>query len=145
MKSEQTHLFIAAAIIIIGIVVTITFQLGSAFEKEITIAKKYTSIGGVRYAYTQYMIVATDGSTAESQLIVHPEGVRLMDSRSSVGVYDKSAPHGIYRVSNVWWRADFNNEEDWNTLEIGKTYRVKGWGYRVPLFGMYPNIYKIVN
>jgi hypothetical protein len=33
--------------------------------------------------------------TAESQLIVHPEGVRLMDSRSSVGVYDKSAPHGI--------------------------------------------------
>ena len=113
MKSEQTHLFIAAAIIIIGIVVTITFQLGSAFEKEITIAKKYTSIGGVRYAYTQYMIVATDGS--------------------------------IYQVSNVWWHADFNNEEDWNALEIGKTYRVKGWGYRVPLFGMYPNIYKIVN
>jgi inosine/xanthosine triphosphate pyrophosphatase family protein len=34
-------------------------------------------------------------STAESQLLVHPEGVRLMDSRSSVGVYDKSAPHGI--------------------------------------------------
>ena len=32
--------------------------------------------------------------TAESQLLVHPEGVRLMDSRSSVGVYDKSAPHG---------------------------------------------------
>jgi hypothetical protein len=26
---------------------------------------------------------------AESQLIVHPEGVRLMDSRSSIGVYDK--------------------------------------------------------
>jgi hypothetical protein len=34
-------------------------------------------------------------STAESQLLVHPEGVRLMDSRSSVGVYDKSAPHGM--------------------------------------------------
>jgi hypothetical protein len=33
-------------------------------------------------------------NTAESQLIVHPEGVRLMDSRSSIGVYDKSAPHG---------------------------------------------------
>jgi hypothetical protein len=38
--------------------------------------------------------------TAESQLLVHsllsvPEReVRLMDSRSSVGVYDKSAPHG---------------------------------------------------
>jgi hypothetical protein len=41
----------------------------------------------------------SDEGTAESQLIVHsllsvPEReVRLMDSRSSVGVYDKSAPH----------------------------------------------------
>lgn len=113
MKSEQTTLLITAAVIIIGIVLTITLQLGSAFEKEITIAKKYTAIGGVRYAYTKYMIVATDGN--------------------------------IYQVSNVWWRADFNNEEDWHALDIGKTYRVKGWGYRVPLFGMYPNIYKIVN
>jgi 5'-3' exonuclease len=33
--------------------------------------------------------------TAKSQLIVHPEGVRLGDFRSSIGVYDKSAPHGM--------------------------------------------------
>jgi hypothetical protein len=32
--------------------------------------------------------------TAESQLLVPPRGVRVMDSRSSIGVYDKSAPHG---------------------------------------------------
>ena len=112
MKYDRATLLIACAIIIIGIVVTITFQLGSEFEKDITIAKKYTAIGGVRYAYTKYMIVATDGS--------------------------------IYQFSNVLWRADLNNEEDWHALDIGKTYRVKGWGYRVLLFGMYPNIYKIV-
>jgi len=43
--------------------------------------------------------------TVKSQLLVHPEGVRLMDFRSSIGVvsrgvlapplYDKSTPHGI--------------------------------------------------
>ena len=33
-------------------------------------------------------------STVKSQLLVHPEGVRLMDFRSSIGVYDKSTPHG---------------------------------------------------
>lgn len=32
--------------------------------------------------------------TAESQLIAHPKGMRLMDSHSSIGVYDKSSPHG---------------------------------------------------
>lgn len=102
---------ITIALILLAILLSIPFQIGSAFEKEITIAKKYTAIGGVRYMYTQYMIVTTDG--------------------------------GIYQVSNVWWCADFNNEEDWNALDIGKKYRVKGWGYRVPLFGLYPNIYEI--
>jgi hypothetical protein len=32
--------------------------------------------------------------TDKSQLLVHPEGVRLMDFRSSIEVYDKSTPHG---------------------------------------------------
>jgi histone acetyltransferase (RNA polymerase elongator complex component) len=42
-----------------------------------------------------YGLHSTVGSTGKSQLLVHPEGVRLMDFRSSIGVYDKSAPHGM--------------------------------------------------
>lgn len=104
---------IVIIVLVLFLILTMIFQLGSAFEKEIKIAKKYTTIGGVRYPVTYYMIVTTDGA--------------------------------IYQVSNVWWRADFNNAEDWNNMNIGNTYRVKGWGYRIPFFGMYPNIYKIVN
>jgi hypothetical protein len=37
----------------------------------------------------------------ESQLLVHPKGVGVMDSRSSVGVYDKSAPHGTVKIPNL--------------------------------------------
>jgi hypothetical protein len=99
--------------VLLAIALSIIFEVGSAFEKDITVKKKYTMLNGVRYLTTHYMVVATDGS--------------------------------IYQVSNVWWRADFNNVKDWNNMEVGKTYRVKGWGYRVPLFGIYPNIYEIVN
>ncbi len=96
------------AVILIVIILSVIFEFGSAFEKEITISKKYTMLNGVRYLTTRYMVVATDGS--------------------------------IYQVSNVWWRADFNNKEDWHELDIGKTYRIKGGGYRIPLFNMFPNI-----
>lgn len=101
------------AIILIVIILSVIFEVGSGFEKEITISKKYTMLNGVRYLTTRYMVTATDGS--------------------------------IYQVSNVWWLADFNNVEDWNNMDVGKTYRVKGWGYRIPLFNVFPNVYEIVS
>jgi hypothetical protein len=110
---KQLNIYkLTGIILVIFAIVGIAFQLGSHFEKEITITKKYTAVTGVRYARTQYMVVDSDNS--------------------------------IYEVSNVWWKADFNNVEDWNNMEVGKKYRVKGWGYRFPLFGMYPNIYELV-
>lgn len=99
-------------ILIFILAISIIFQIGSHFEKNITITKKYTSVGGVRYIVPSYTIIDTENN--------------------------------IYHVSNVWWKADFNNAEDWNNIYVGKTYRVKGWGYRIPLFEMYPNIYEII-
>jgi short-subunit dehydrogenase len=63
--------------------------LSQYYGAEITVP--YLSVYEATNAFGYYHA----SSTAESQLLVHPEGVRLMDSRSSVGVYDKSAPHGI--------------------------------------------------
>jgi hypothetical protein len=40
--------------------------------------------------------------TDKSQLLVHPEGVRLMDFRSSIGVYDKSTPHGTFTFPDTY-------------------------------------------
>ncbi len=112
MSQFKTLYYIITILIYFLIVLSIILQLGSSFERKLTVAKKYTAIDGVRYACTQYIIEATDGN--------------------------------IYQVNNVWWLADFNKEEDWHNMNVGQTYRVKGWGYRVPLFDMYPNIYEIV-
>lgn len=38
-----------------------------------------------------------DAGSAESQLLVQPKGMHVMDSRSSIGVYDKSTHHGNLR------------------------------------------------
>ena len=40
-------------------------------------------------------------STTESQLLVHLKGAQVMASRSSIGVNDKSAPHGSVTNSNA--------------------------------------------
>ena len=47
----------------------------------------------------------------------------------------------LYTVVNVSWKLDFNKAEDWNRMEVGKTYKVNGYGTRMAVAGKYPNIY----
>ena len=47
----------------------------------------------------------------------------------------------LYKVVNVSWKLDFNEAEDWNRMEVGKTYKVNGYGTRMAAAGKYPNIY----
>ena len=43
----------------------------------------------------------------------------------------------------MWWKLDFNTIDDYAKLNIGKTYRVKGYSKRIPFLGMVQNIYDI--
>ena len=48
-----------------------------------------------------------------------------------------------YQIVNMWWKFDFNNIDDYAKLNIGKTYRVKGYSARIPFLGMVYKIYDI--
>jgi len=47
----------------------------------------------------------------------------------------------LYKVINVSWKFEFDEAEDWNRLEVGKTYKVNGYGKRISFMGLYPGIY----
>jgi hypothetical protein len=46
----------------------------------------------------------------------------------------------VYAVTNLLPVLHFRAPEVWNTITIGKTYTVKGYGIRIPILGMYPII-----
>lgn len=48
-----------------------------------------------------------------------------------------------YRVTNVWFKGDFNRGDKYGILENEKSYLVKGYGIRIPLLNMYKNIYSV--
>ena len=48
-----------------------------------------------------------------------------------------------YNVTNLFFKLDFNKEEDYKNIEIGKTYRLKGYGIR-SIISNNLNIYEIV-
>ena len=49
----------------------------------------------------------------------------------------------IYNVVDVWWKGEFNSGDDYAQLNVGKTYRVKGYGIRFPFLSMYYKIYSM--
>ncbi len=53
--------------------------------------------------------------------------------------------NNIYNVNNSWFNRDFNKaEEDYNLLNKGATYKVKGHGFKVDMLGVYPIIYNVL-
>ena len=50
----------------------------------------------------------------------------------------------IYQVNNLFYTFDFNRAEDWNNLEEGQTYKIKGYGFRVGVLDMYPTVSSII-
>lgn len=46
----------------------------------------------------------------------------------------------VYIVSNALLLLHFTSAELFNNLEVGKRYTIKGYGLRIPVLGMFPNI-----
>ena len=46
----------------------------------------------------------------------------------------------VYTVHNMYLVGNFDAVTDFATLEIGKSYRVSGYGISIPFFQIFPNI-----
>ena len=84
-------------------------------------------------------------STFEKDIVVKEKYITTTYSKYSntTNYFIVSNDDKIYNVVDVWWKGDFNEADDYAKLDVGKTYRVKGYGIRVPFLGMYHKIYDI--
>jgi len=57
--------------------------------------------------------------------------------------YVISNDNKIYNITDVWFKGEFNNADDYAKLNVGKTYRVKGYGIRVPFLSIHYKIYSV--
>ena len=58
---------------------------------------------------------------------------------NSQSVSDKD--NNVYEIRNSIYLFHFTSAEVFNNLDINSTFKVKGYGYRIPVLGMFPNIY----
>lgn len=55
-------------------------------------------------------------------------------------IIDNNGKH--YNVNNSFWFWKWDSIEDWNNMEINQKININYYGIRIPLFGIFPNIFK---
>lgn len=51
--------------------------------------------------------------------------------------------HGVLRNDDAFWFMKFNSSDFYGNLDIGHYYDLKVYGWRIPIFTMYPNIVRM--
>ena len=55
-------------------------------------------------------------------------------------VIDENGKH--YNVNNSFWYWKWNSIEDWNKIKTKQIIPITYYGFRIPMFGIFPNIVK---
>lgn len=91
------------------------------------------SIGGA-VGHFSYAI-----GTAENKLIkVNKKYQFDRNGFTEFMIIDENGNH--YNVNNSVWYWKWDSIEDWHKLETNKEIAIKYYGWRIPLFGLFPNI-----
>ena len=77
----------------------------------------------------------------EKEITISNKYIRTTRRSSRYHLVDQKDEN--YRVNNLWFKGDFNRGDDYGLLKEGNTYKVKGYGIRVPVLNMYKNIYSV--
>ena len=78
----------------------------------------------------------------EKIVIVKSKYIRKKGKRDRYMMSD--VENNIYHIQNRILSWEFNESEDWNSIIIGKTYKISGYKRRIPLLGIYPIIIDII-
>jgi hypothetical protein len=74
----------------------------------------------------------------EREIVVkNKEGYGTRNGRSQLITDDRDR---IYSVSSNIFIWHFTSAEVFGKMEVGKRYKIKGYGLRIPMLGMFPNI-----
>ena len=78
------------------------------------------------------------GTKEEKEIVVSKKYKFDRNGFTEFMIIDNFGKH--YNVNNSVWYWKWNSIEDWSSIQENQKMHVKFYGWRVPLFGVFPNI-----
>jgi len=86
-------------------------------------------------------VVLWKSTQFEKTITISEKYIRARRRTSTYHAVDENGEN--YKLDNVWFKGDFNRADEYGILKVGESFKVKGYGKRVPLFNMYRIIYSV--
>ncbi len=83
--------------------------------------------------------IYTFGTTKQKDILITKKYTFEINGFTKFMIIDENNCH--FCVNNSFWYWKWNSLEDWHKLEENKNVKIKYYGYRLPVFGMFPNIF----
>lgn len=116
---------------------TFFYRLGKDFlkiPKEIPFEVGMPILGIMTVGHICYAI----GTKEEKEIFVTKKYTFDRNGFTEFMVVDINGKH--YNINNSVWYWKWNSIEDWSSIKENSTINAKFYGWRVPLFGIFPNI-----
>lgn len=117
------------------------FFKNTKYEYETNSQSIITGVFFTLGAFT-HSVYAIGTSKYEKSIIVKKYKM-IRNGFTEFMVIDEQGKH--YNVNNSFWYAKWNSVEDWSNIKEGYELHFKYYGWRVPLLGLFPNIYFTAN
>lgn len=109
----------------------ISYQLNNPQQ----VKKSATFLMIFAFAHGMYALKTAD---SEKSVIVKKYKV-VRNGFTDFMVMDEKGRH--FNVNNSLWYWKWNSIEDWSNIKEGEELYFKYYGWRIPVFGLFPNIY----
>ena len=81
------------------------------------------------------------GTKCKNDIVIKDKYTYTSRGMTQFMIVDISGKH--YNVNNSIWFNKWDSIEDWTNIEQGQTYKASIYGIRIPILGVFPNIFKI--
>jgi hypothetical protein len=83
--------------------------------------------------------IYTFGTTTQKDILIHKKYTFETNGFTKFMIIDENNNH--YCMNNSFWYLKWNSLEDWHKIEENIRIKIKYYGYRIPIFGIFPNIF----
>lgn len=75
------------------------------------------------------------------EIEVKDKFIKTADNEGKYLVVDTN--NNTYKIEDLFFIGKFNSTDIYNSIEVGKKYKIKTTGFRIHIFSMYQNINKV--
>jgi len=108
-------------------------------KKEKALAKLTLILFPSAFAHSMYAYTTSN----EKTLSIEKKYTMVRNGQTEFMVVDENGDH--YNMNNSLWYFKWDSVEDWNRIPEGKKIPFRYYGYRLPMLGIFPNIYFVAD